>query len=153
MILETSDLLTIRDFFLRYQWEKAYHLVSTVTFETLPSAPPNEPTHFLKSLLRILDLNNLKLLTSRLIVGQHQVCRAHIINAWFETILAQKSSLIGFKLFQTHMNVNLTNVTVIMITILKVMAACTILKWAWHTISGRGPYKTRKFLIPHTTIP
>ena len=63
-----------------------------------------------------------------LIVGQHQVCKAHIINAWFKTTLAQKSSFIGFKLFQMHMNVNLTNVTMIMITIPKVMTACTILK-------------------------
>mgnify|MGYP006975983417 CR=1 FL=1 len=63
-----------------------------------------------------------------LIVGQHQVCKAHIINAWFKTTVAQKSSLIGFKLFQMHMNVNLTNVTMIMITTANVMTACTILK-------------------------
>ena len=92
-------------------------------------------------------------LTSKLAVGQHQVWRAHIMKLWLIANLLKKSSFIGLMLPQIQMITNLVSVTIIMIAIANVIIAWVSLKWAWQMISGKGPNKTLRFLIPHITVP
>ena len=73
--------------------------------------------------------------------------------AWLIAIRTIKSSFIVLILFQTHINMNLVIVTKTMITkqnqsTMYVNAICV-----WHRITGRGPHKTWRFLIPQTTMP
>ena len=73
--------------------------------------------------------------------------------AWLIAIRTIKSSFIVLILFQTQMNMNLVIVTVTIITMLNQSTIFVNATWVWQRNTGRGPKKTRRFLIPQTKMP
>ena len=74
--------------------------------------------------------------------------------AWLTAIRTIKSSsFIGLILFQTQINMNLVIVTITMITTPNQSTIFVNTISVWQRKTGRGPNKTRRFLIPRTTMP
>ena len=73
--------------------------------------------------------------------------------AWLIAIRTIKLSFIVLILFQTQMNMNLVIVTITIITMLNQSTIFVNATWVWQRNTGRGPNKTRRFLIPQTKMP
>ena len=73
--------------------------------------------------------------------------------AWLTAIRTIKSSFIVLILFQMQMNMNLVIVTITMMTTQNQSTIFVNANWVWQRNTGRGPNKTRRFLIPQTTMP
>ena len=73
--------------------------------------------------------------------------------AWLTAIRTIKSSFIVLILFQTQINMNLVIVTITIITTPNQSTIFVNAIWVWQRNTGSGPKKTRRFLIPQTTMP